>query len=191
MGKNITISGASDLCDVSRSTIWRWIKSGKLKASKTVGGHHRIAEQDFFQFMSDQKMHTQYRDEISKKILVVDDDYLIQKYLKKLLKSHDFLIEFAKDGFDAGIKTIQFKPHLIILDLFMPKMDGFSACKQIKNSKLTPPPIIIGISGFDTPKNRERILSAGADVFLPKPIDAKNMLEKIKKLLHFKSLNTN
>jgi len=172
------------LCNVSRSTIWRWIKLGKLKASKTAGGHHRISEQDFLEFMNDQKMHTQYRDDPSKKILVVDDEYSIRKYLKKLLKSQGFLLEFAKDGFAAGMKSVQFKPHLIILDLLMPKMDGFSVCQQLKNAKITSSIKIIAISGYDTPINCERILSAGADAFLAKPIDSKVMLEQINKLLN-------
>ncbi len=189
MDENITISDASNLCSVSRATIWRWIKSGKLQASKTAGGHHRVSERDFLDFMNDQQMHKQFRGDISKKILVVDDDELIRKYFKKLLNSADIALEFAKDGFDAGIKTITFKPQLIILDLFMPKMDGFSVCRQIKTTRETSSIKVLAISGYDSPKNREKIFSSGADAFLAKPIDSQIMLKKIDTLLNARLLN--
>jgi excisionase family DNA binding protein len=183
MNTNISISQASEQCNVSRATIWRWIKSGKLKASKTAGGHHRINEKDFQDFMDDQQMHSQYRDSAVKRILIVDDDAMIRKYLKRLLDHANVELAFSADGFDAGVKAVKFKPDLIILDLFMPKLDGFDVCRKLKETKETASSKIIAISGYGNNFNLKRIHLAGADAFLPKPIESGLMLKKIDELL--------
>ncbi len=188
INKIITIAEASTICGVSRATIWRWIKSGKIRAAKTAGGHHRISKVDLQAFIKNENMHIQFRDNDNKKILVVDDDHLIRKFFKRFLNFENLTLEFAKDGFDAGIKTNQFKPDLIILDLYMPNIDGFSICRQLKNEESSSSIKIIAISGYDTPTNRDRILSAGADVFLAKPIDSTAMLMQINQLLNCKLL---
>lgn len=184
--KIVTISEASEICSVTRATIWRWIKSGKLKAAKTAGGHHRIGEKTLYEFMNKEKMHSQHRNEKYKKILVVDDDDLIRKYFNRLLKADDLTLGFASDGFEAGIKTAMFKPHLIILDLIMPGMDGFSVCRQIKENNETSKIKILAISGHDTEENKGRILASGADAFYPKPIDTSLFIAEIEKLIKIK-----
>ncbi len=188
INKIITINEAAEFCNVSRATIWRWIKSGKIKAAKTAGGHHRIDHDEFITFMDDHKMHFQHRDKAVKKILVVDDDPRIRKYFKRLLNSSEIVLELAKDGFEAGLKTANFKPDLIILDLFMPKMDGFSVCKQIKDSKETSSIKIIAITGLDTDFNKKRILLAGADAYLAKPVGPDMIFKKINDLLNLNLL---
>ena len=190
MKKNISVSEASKICSVSRSTIWRWIKSGKIKASKTAGGHHRIKEPDLQAFMDDQQMHPQYRNAVDKKILIVDDDEMIRRFFKRFLDRPGLTLAFAKDGFEAGIKVMAFKPDLIILDLILPNMDGFSVCEQIRQSPEAASIKIIAISGYDNEINRKRILAAGADAFIPKPIDTQLMLERIDQLLSISLLKT-
>lgn len=139
---------------------------------------------EFMAFMDHEQMHSQHRSGTRKKILIVDDDAMIRKYFKRLLDYPDIDLEFAKDGFEAGLKTAEFKPDLIILDLFMPEMDGFNVCRQIKESGKTAAIKIIAISGFDTHFNRKRILLCGADVFLAKPIAPEIMLKKVGELLN-------
>jgi len=120
---------------------------------------------------------------INKKVLIVDDDPAIQKLLGRALNGNGFETEYAADGFEAGMKTIIFRPHLVILDLFMPKMDGFEICRLLKESPETADIKIITISGFATEENRQRILNCGADLFLPKPLDIKNIKKEIGNIL--------
>ena len=107
----------------------------------------------------------------SKKILIVDDDPQIQDLLTQMLSVQEFETEVASDGFEAGVKVIKFKPSLIILDLFMPGMDGFEVCKRIKGNPGTSQIKILAITGFDTKENRERIMEAGADAYMTKPFN--------------------
>lgn len=179
----LTVVDASKICGVTRATVWRWIKSGQLKAAITAGGHHRISEVGLHDFMDKKKMPTRYRGNRKKKILVVDDDPTIRKYLSRILNRDYFELDFAADGFEAGVKTMKFEPELITLDLFMPKMDGFKVCQQIKENPDTSGAKIIAVSGHDTEMNRKKIADAGADAFHPKPIDSITLIAEIERLL--------
>jgi len=92
----------------------------------------------------------------------------------------------ASDGFEAGVKIIEFKPGLVILDLVMPGMDGFEACRRIKENSNTAHIKVLAITGYDTEENKERIMSAGADAFMPKPLDMDRLLPNVDDLLNQK-----
>lgn len=120
---------------------------------------------------------------LGKKILIVDDDLNIQKLLTKMLSRYQYQAEAASDGFEAGLKVMEFKPDLIILDLFMPRMSGFEMCKRIKKNSATSHIKILIITGYDTQENKNRIMEAGADDYLGKPLKKEIFLKKVEKLL--------
>lgn len=99
------------------------------------------------------------------------------------MKKYGYEIETASNGFKAGLKVMEFMPGLIILDLIIPGMDGFEVCGKIKRSLRTANIKVLAVTGFDTPENRARILEAGADDFLSKPLDNKSLMQKVKSLL--------
>jgi len=119
-----------------------------------------------------------------KKVLIVDDDPQIQELLTEMLSAHQYETEVASDGFEAGVKVIEFKPGLITLDLIMPGMDGFDVCKRIKQNSSTSQIKILAITGYDTRDNREKIMKAGADDYLAKPVVMDILLQKVDKLLN-------
>ena len=98
------------------------------------------------------------RQPAEKRILIVDDDSQIQELITTILSAHHYETEVASDGFEAGRKVVEFKPGLIILDLYMPGMDGFEVCRQIKENSSTSHIKILAITGYDTPENRDRIV---------------------------------
>jgi excisionase family DNA binding protein len=180
----ITVTEAAKLCNVTRATIWRWIKSGLLNAGATAGGHHRINRKDLAELIQFKNMKSRCRDDAGNyRILVVDDDPKVQKVLGLRLNKKGYEMDYASDGFEAGLKTIRFKPHLIILDLFMPKMDGFEVCQQLKLNDDTKDIKIIAISGLESEENKKRILGFGADLFLGKDLDFKVLVKEISDLL--------
>lgn len=176
-----TIPQAAKICSVSRGTVWRWVKTGKLRAAVTAGGHHRIRKDELLQFTQLRRLMPQ-PSEPARRVLIVDDDQQVRTLLKRLLTNVGWLVAQASDGFEAGRKVEQFKPHLMLLDLFMPNVDGFSVCAQVKRETDTAGIKIIAISGFDTRENRQRIVACGADLFLPKPLDAKRLKRAIESL---------
>ena len=176
---------AAKHCAVNRVTMWRWIKSGNLKAWVTPGGHHRIRIEDLESFLRKKgKYHLLQKPFQKKSILIVDDDPLIQKAFTKSLRIHGYETEVAMDGFDAGIKVMRLKPDLIILDLIMPGMDGFEVCNHVKSNPLISYIKILVLTGYDTIENREEIIKTGADAYLVKPVDESVLLRHIKGLLN-------
>ncbi len=180
----ITVTEAAKLCKVTRATIWRWIKSGALNAGVTAGGHYRIFREDLHTFITSKGMTNCSRTGIKKhKVLIVDDDPSVRKLLIVAFMKYGFAVDSASDGFEAGIKTIKFQPDIVILDLYMPKLDGFEVCRQLKNNNSSSDIKIVAISGNENQKNREKILSCGADLFFEKSVDIKVIIKEINKLI--------
>jgi len=160
--------------------MWRWVKSEKLESFITPGGQYKIRKEDLESFIGKRMKHLSFAEfTYKKKILVVDNDPAIQQLLGKMLSYNGYQIEVASDGFEAGVKTIQFKPGLMILDLFMPGMNGFEVCKQIKKNSNTSHIIILACTGYDTKQNKDRIMQAGADGYLAKPVKMDTLLKNI------------
>jgi excisionase family DNA binding protein len=180
----ISVMEAAKICKVTRATIWRWIKSGLLNAGMTAGGHYRITREDLHNLIKSKGMTSSCRTSIGKhKILIVDDDPSVRKMLGQVLTRNEYDVIYASDGFEAGVKTIKFEPHIVILDLFMPKMDGFEVCQQLKKNSDTSAIKIIAISGYKTEENKERILSCGADRFFAKPLSIEVLISEISHLI--------
>jgi excisionase family DNA binding protein len=178
-----TIPRAAEYCSIHRVTLWRWVKSGELKSFHTPGGHFRILKRDLESFMREKGMLFPFHKHSNKKkILVIDDDPKICELLNRILSSNGYRIEVASDGFEAGANILRFKPDLMILDLFMPGMDGFEVCKRIKTDPNASHIKILAITGFDTDENRKRIMQAGADGYLAKPMRKKRLLQNIKEI---------
>ncbi len=120
-----------------------------------------------------------------KKILIVEDEQIMLDLLEKKLKSHGYKVSSARDG-QAGLRLLkeQDNPDLILMDLIMPKMDGFSVMAEIqKDEELAKIPLII-ISNSGQPVELDRIKELGAIDWLVKTeFDPQELLEKIKKQL--------
>lgn len=184
----LNLTQASKYCLLGREALLKHINKGELKASKGPYGHYRIYEKDLISFMHDKGMFpmASYLPK-NKKILVVDDEAKILKVLEKRLSKDGYLIETASDGAQAADKMMKFLPGLVVLDLFMPAIDGFELCKQIKKSHDTSHIKVLAITGYDSKKVREKILKAGADNYLAKPLSSKSLLSKVKILLKEKT----
>ena len=180
----LSIPKAAKRCALHRATLWNCVNAGEIKTFKTPGGQHRIHKTDLEIFMKRKGIYP-YSLEVptEKKVLIVDDDPKIRKLLQRVLSGNGYELDYAADGFEAGIKTMKFQPHLVILDLFMPKMDGFEVCQRLKKDSDTANTKIIAISGYDTEDNRQRIINCGADLFLPKPLDIENIEKEIEMVL--------
>ena len=190
-----TIPEAAKVCSVGRTTMWRWVKSGYLKASMTLGGQHRIQKAELQSVLADRGGYSIPASEKApepefsgrslspKKILIVDDDPDLRKIMPRFLSAEDYEVAVASDGFEAGTKVMDFNPDLLVLDLIMPGMDGFEVCKRIKKNPRTSHIKVLAITGYDDEENRARIMKAGADGYLPKPIERESLLEEVEGLL--------
>ncbi len=118
--------------------------------------------------------------EEKKHILVVDDDDRIRELIKEYLESNDFYITTARDAEDAKNKIKLIKFDLIILDIMMPGQNGLELTKEIK---LTSDQPIILLTAMGETSDRVSGLETGADDYLPKPFEPKELLLRIKNIL--------
>lgn len=113
---------------------------------------------------------------IIKKILVVDDDKNICELLNLYLKKEGYEVVFAYDGSEAVSKTKSEEPNLILLDVMMPIINGWEACKLIR--QFTDIPIIM-LTALDTTENKVQGLNIGADDYIVKPFEPLEVVARI------------
>jgi excisionase family DNA binding protein len=182
-GDCYTSHEVSRICGVAPITVGRWIRAGKLKAFRTVGGHRRVLKSDLEAFLVEFRIPAVWdREEAgARKVLVVDDDEIMFQVLRDMIGTLPgaWEVKGARDGFEAGRLVETFRPQLVFLDLMMPGMDGFEVCRRVKSDPGTEGAEIVGLTGYFTPENRRRLLECGAVEVLRKPVD----LETLKKTL--------
>ena len=132
-------------------------------------------------------MNAESDPEISKvdvlpRILIVDDEPLIRAGLKALLNREGYDLQFAEDGFEGLEMAFKGNPDVILLDVMMPGMDGFEFCKKIRKSKdLSDVPVVF-ISALDDKEARLKGFEAGADEYLAKPFDGRELRFRLRTL---------
>jgi len=104
----------------------------------------------------------------NKKILIVEDDqFLLEMYSAKL-KNAGFVIEIAQDGEQALSKLEEFKPDLVLLDIVIPKLDGFEVLRKIRENPTTKNTKVIALTNLGQQSEVERGMSLGADDYFIK-----------------------
>jgi len=179
----LTTEEAARLLQVTRVTIHRWLVKGKLKFTKTPGGHRRITKEELLRFAKEAGMFIPEQLSSQARLVIVDDDPAVVRALKTVLELHGkgrLAISVAEDGFSSLVKAIDEKPDALILDGVLRGMDGVQACRTLKSNPRTRHIIIIAISGL--PALEEEFMNAGANAFLLKPFEGKAVVELLEAL---------
>jgi excisionase family DNA binding protein len=181
--KIYSITQAAALCKLNRVTLWRWIRSGKLRAYQTPTGQYRIKQEDLESFIQNDLSYLQADlPDNHPTILIIDDDPQFRKLVRKIVANDRFDIEEAGNGFEAGLKIIKHMPSILILDLFMPEIDGFDICRQVKSDPNTRAIRIIVVTGAGSPETEEKVRQLGADAYFTKPVGRNDLKACIEKL---------
>lgn len=122
----------------------------------------------------------------SPKILIVDDNKENIDLIAYFLKPQNYEIYTAADGVEALTQVEEIKPDIILLDIMLPKMDGFQVCERIKKNVETRFIPIIMITALKELKDKIRSLEVGADDFISKPFENVELLTRVKSLLRIK-----
>ena len=96
--------------------------------------------------------------------------------------------EIAVDGQDALTKTSEFHPDLILLDVMMPKLNGFEVCEKLKSNPATSGIMILMVTALGELGDIERAVKAGCDDFLSKPVNQIELLKRIENLLKLRTV---
>jgi putative two-component system response regulator len=122
-------------------------------------------------------------------ILVVEDDVMNSRLLATILTRLGYAVETAFDGINGLEKAESSPPDLILLDLQLPRMDGYEVARRLKQADKTKIVPIVVISSFAEVENRVKAFEAGADDFLSKPIDQVELRARVQSLLKVKMFN--
>jgi len=106
-------------------------------------------------------------------ILIVDDNPINLKLARVLLTGEGYQVRTATDAEEALEVLQQFKPRLILMDIQLPGMDGLTLTRRLKADPATKDAIILGLTAYAMKGDEERVLEAGCDGYVPKPIDTR------------------
>lgn len=119
----------------------------------------------------------------AKTILLVDDEEDLVYALTARLKNRGFKVVVAREGLGALRQARSQNPDLIILDIMLPKMDGYKVCRLLKSDKRYSPIPILMLSARGQERDRELGKKAGADDYLVKPFNSEDLISRIEKLM--------
>jgi len=185
--KLLTTGEVARYCDVSTNAVKKWIRNGRLKAFRTPGGHFRVESEDFKAFLAAHQMpiREDFFAGSARRVLVVDDDSQVRAMLCEVLLTMEPAVEVeqAADGYEALLKVGQFAPDLLVMDLKMPRMDGFEACRRIRGNPGTAGTNILIVSGFMDDAAQQELMRSGASDWMRKPLDVNEFRRRVARLL--------
>lgn len=121
---------------------------------------------------------------MSKRILIIDDSPIVRNLHSVMLKAAGYDTETAENGYDALEKALRSDFDLMIVDINMPKMDGFAFCREIRNTdKYQNIPLLI-VSTESEAEDKMKGFKAGANLYLVKPVKMEVLVENVKFLLN-------
>lgn len=125
-------------------------------------------------------MSSPINDHAGVKVMVIDDSQTIRRTAETLLAREGYSVITASDGYEALGKIVDHQPHLIFIDIMMPRLDGYQVCALIKgNPKFSATPVIM-LSSKDGVFDRARGRIVGSDHYLTKPFTKDEILSAVK-----------
>lgn len=114
---------------------------------------------------------------------MVDDEPAIRETLSFILEMEGFSVEVAGDGDEALAKVRASRPRIVLLDVMMPKKDGFRVCEEIKGDPQTAATRVVMLTAMGQAADRARALASGADAYVSKPFDEDELVALLRQLL--------
>jgi len=178
----LTPGEVAKMLGVSPVTVRQWAAQGWLKAHRTAGQHRRFREEDVREFAGSRGLTLALSERAAHRLLVVEDDPQLAEFVCAVLEEYGDRLEIqvADNGFAAGRKVESWQPDILLLDLMVPGIDGFTLCSQVKADPKTRLTRIVAMTGYFSTHNVRRILDAGAETCLSKPFSQKELLDALK-----------
>jgi DNA-binding response OmpR family regulator len=116
------------------------------------------------------------------KVLIVDDEPNILLSLEFLMKKENFSVYIARDGEEAFEILKRECPNIVLLDIMMPKVDGYEVCRFIRRTDTLRDAKVIFLSAKSKESGMEKGYSVGADLYIPKPFSTRELVKKVNML---------
>jgi two-component system alkaline phosphatase synthesis response regulator PhoP len=115
-----------------------------------------------------------------KKVLVIDDDVLLVRLIEHNLSRIEVEVLKAYTGYDGISLVRNQQPDLVLMDILMPKLDGYTACYAIKTNELTKAIPVVMLTGIGHELNKQLSQEMGAAAYITKPFNPENLLDKVR-----------
>ena len=122
------------------------------------------------------------------RILIADDNAANCELLEAYLDELECETAMSHDGQETIEKVRSFRPHLVLLDIMMPRLSGFEVCRQLKDAPETAGVMILMVTALNELGDIERAVKAGTDDFLSKPVNKVELLKRIDNMLKLKDV---
>jgi DNA-binding response OmpR family regulator len=113
---------------------------------------------------------------VQSRVLIVDDNSDFTLMLRKLFEKSDCLVCIAGDGVAAMVSYREFQPDVVLLDLGLPKLDGYEVCRKIRQEKGSEAVLIAILSGYGREQDKMKSIEAGANFHFVKPTNHQSLL---------------
>ena len=117
------------------------------------------------------------------KILIADDEPNIVLSLEFLMKREGYEVRVAENGDDALAQVAEFMPDLVLLDVMLPRRNGFEVCQQIRASPQSPDVKIVMLTAKGRDTEMQKGLALGANAYITKPFATKELVARVRELL--------
>jgi len=185
--KPLSTGAIGKILRVDRTTVWGWIRSGKLPAERTIGGQYRVDHEALASLLREKDISVpeELLADHPRRVLIADDDPGVLGFLEAAIgrSGSDCEVATATNGFTAGKLITSFRPHVAVMDIQMPGLGGLDVCADIKRDKATRHIKIIVVTGYPTPENVDQARQIGVEKFLEKPVEASVFLQAVEDLL--------
>lgn len=184
-----TTGEVARLCHVTIRTVINWIDSGQLQGYKIPGSRdRRIPRATVLEFM---KAHGLPLGPLAEpaanrrpRVLVVDDEPEVVELIATYLESLDrFELQTATNGYEAGARTVAFRPDVLVIDYNLGDVTGLDVVRTVRSDPALAGLRIVCMSGFLAGPAVERVLREGVDAFVAKPLDLAELSRRIESLL--------
>lgn len=120
---------------------------------------------------------------MGKRVLVVEDDAQNSYLIRFILEQSGYEVLLAGDGEQALEAAHSEKPDIVLMDILLPKMDGYEATRRMRQDPALKSVPVIALTAYSMKGDRERILAAGCDGYISKPIDPENFVTEMESFL--------
>ena len=177
----LTLGQAARYLGVAQSTIRKWSDQQQIPTFKTPGGHRRYRRRDLDVFLERSGRGTAPQE--GPMILIVDDDARIREYVRVNLEMEGYTVREAGDA-DQGLGVLeQESPDLILLDVMMPKVDGWEMLRRVRERQGVDTVPVVMYSGKVDEQSVRDAAARGAQGFIGKPFDPGQLIQRAKELL--------
>jgi excisionase family DNA binding protein len=178
----LTLGQAAKYLGVAQSTMRKWSDVGRVSAFYTPGGHRRYRRADLDQFL-DRSGRAGPPSTSGPLVLIVDDDERLREYVRVNLEAEGYVVREAASAEEGLAALDEESPDLILLDVMMPKVDGWEMLQRVQEKHGVGAIPVIMFSGKVDEESAAEATSRGAQGFIGKPFDPRALIESTKQLL--------